>query len=99
MDVVKFFREWVGNKPELKPEIHTANVEAMAFAEAFYQRKINSHVVRHSDEMIEEEYVYKSEFRFQRTQRHGVWFVTHNNQLITFGQYRSDLEEWIDKNY
>jgi hypothetical protein len=56
-------------------------------------------VVRHSSEMIVEEYVYKNEFRFQRTQKHGIWFVTYQNHLITFGQYRHDLEEWIDSNY
>tara|TARA_R110000737_G_scaffold33377_1_gene51644 strand:+ start:311 stop:520 length:210 start_codon:yes stop_codon:yes gene_type:complete len=56
-------------------------------------------IVRHSCDMIEEEYLYKKDFRFQRTQRHGIWFVTYKNHLITFGQYRSDLEEWIDSNY
>jgi len=56
-------------------------------------------VVRHSCEMITEEYIYKNEFRFQRTQKHGIWFVTYQNHLITFGQYRHDLEQWIDSNY
>ena len=56
-------------------------------------------IVRHSCDMIVEEYVYKNDFRFQRTQRHGIWFVTYKNHLITFGKYRSDLEEWIDSNY
>ena len=56
-------------------------------------------IVRHSCEMITEEYVYKNNFRFQRTQKHGIWFVTYQNHLITFGQYRHDLEEWIDSNY
>ena len=56
-------------------------------------------IFRHSSEMISKEYVYKNYFRFQRTQKHGIWFVTYNNHLITFGQYRQDLEEWIDRNY
>lgn len=56
-------------------------------------------VVRHSCEMIIEEYVYKNDFRFQCTQKHGIWFVTYQNHIITFGQYRHDLEEWIDNNY
>ena len=56
-------------------------------------------IVRHSSEMIAEEYVYKNDFRFQRTQKHGIWFVTYQNHLITFGQYRHDLEEWVDSNY
>ena len=49
--------------------------------------------------MIKEEYLYKEKFRFQRTQKHLIWFVTYQNHLITFGQYRHDLEEWIDSNY
>jgi len=56
-------------------------------------------VVRHSCDMIAEEYVYKNDFRFQRTMTHGIWFVTYQNHLITFGQYRHDLEEWVDSNY
>lgn len=55
--------------------------------------------IRHSCDMITEEYVYKNDFRFQRTMKHGIWFVTYKNYLITFGQYRHDLEEWIDSNY
>ena len=60
---------------------------------------LNIPVVRHSFDMITEEYVYKNEFRFQRTMTHGIWFVTYQNYLITFGQYRHDLEQWIDSNY
>ena len=62
-------------------------------------KSLNIAVVRHSCEMITEEYLYKNDFRFQRTQKHGIWFVTYQNHLITFGQYRHDLEEWIDSNY
>lgn len=60
---------------------------------------LNEHIIRHSDEMITEEYVYKDNFKFQRTQKHGIWFVTYQNTLITFGQYRHDLEEWVDITY
>jgi hypothetical protein len=63
------------------------------------EQQCDIHIVRHSCEMITEEYVYKNDFRFQRTQKHGIWFVTYENHLITFGQYRHDLEEWIDSNY
>jgi hypothetical protein len=63
------------------------------------QEQCTIQIVRHSSEMIVEEYVYKNDFRFQRTQKHGIWFVTYQNHLITFGQYRHDLEERIDSNY
>jgi|TARA_R110000744_G_scaffold343675_1_gene448901 hypothetical protein len=63
------------------------------------QEQCTIQIVRRSSEMITEEYVYKNVFRFQRTQKHGIWFVTYQNHLITFGQYRHDLEEWIDSNY
>lgn len=56
-------------------------------------------VIRHSSGIIVDEYLYKQEFNFQRTLKHGIWFVTLQNCLITFGQYRHDLEEWIDKTY
>jgi len=56
-------------------------------------------VVRHSCDMITEEYIYKNEFRFQRMQKDGRWYITYNNHIITHGQYRHDLEEWIDSNY
>ena len=67
--------------------------------EIIEQQQCTIQIVRHSSEMIAEEYVYKNDFRFQRTQKHGIWFVTYQNHLITFGQYRHDLEEWIDSNY
>ena len=67
--------------------------------EELKQDQCTIQIVRHSSEMIAEEYVYKNDFRFQRTQKHGIWFVTYQNHLITFGQYRHDLEEWIDSNY
>ena len=62
-------------------------------------KALNTAASRHRCEMITEEYLYKNDFRFQRTQKHGIWFVTYQNHLITFGQYRHDLEEWIDSNY
>ena len=67
--------------------------------EIIEQQQCTIQIVRHSSEMIAEEYVYKNDFRFQRTQKHCIWFVTYQNHLITFGQYRHDLEEWIDSNY
>lgn len=70
-----------------------------AKVEELKQEKCTIQIVRHGSEMIAEEYVYKNDFRFQRTQKHGIWFVTYQNHLITFGQYRHDLEEWIDSNY
>ena len=63
------------------------------------QEQCTIQIVRHSFKMIKEEYLYKEKFRFQRTQKHLIWFVTYQNHLITFGQYRHDLEEWIDSNY
>jgi hypothetical protein len=57
------------------------------------------HIVRHSCDMITEEYVYKNRFRFQRMQKDGRWYVTYQNYIITHGQYRHDLEEWININY
>jgi len=59
----------------------------------------NVQPIRHSSDMITEEYVYKDKFRFQRMSKDGIWYVTHNNYIITHGQYRNDLEEWIDCNY
>ena len=49
--------------------------------------------------MILEEYIYKNHFRFQRLLKDRIWFVTYNNHIITHGQYRHDLEQWIDINY
>jgi len=63
------------------------------------QEQCTIQIVRHSSEMIEEEYVYKNDFRFQRMQKDGRWYVTYQNYIITYGQYRHDLEEWIDSNY
>ncbi len=60
---------------------------------------LNPPVVRHSDDMVVEEFVYRNGFRFQRMQKDGMWYVTYQNYIITHGQYRHDLEEWIDSNY
>jgi hypothetical protein len=59
----------------------------------------NLHIVRHSCDMISDEYVYKTHFRFQRMLKDGRWYVTCDNYIITHGQYRHDLEQWIDSNY
>ena len=61
--------------------------------------KLPKHIVRHSCDMISDEYVYKTHFRFQRMLKDGRWYVTYNNFIITHGQYRHDLEQWIDSNY
>lgn len=42
---------------------------------------------------------YNGRFRFQRMFTDGMWFVTYDNHIITFGQYRHDLEQWIDDIY
>ena len=59
----------------------------------------NITVVKHSDDMIDDEYVYKKHFRFQRMLKDSRWYVTFNNHIITHGQYRHDLEEWINVTY
>ena len=62
-------------------------------------KKIKEDIIRHSDDMISQQYVYRDVFVFQRTLKHGIWFVTYKNHIITYGQYRNDLQEWIDTNY
>lgn len=64
--------------------------------------KISYHdteVIRRRDDMIEEEYLYKEKFRFQRMVKDSKWYVTYENHIICWGQYRHDLEEWIDVTY
>ena len=56
-------------------------------------------IIKHSEDINSDEFTYKDKFYFQRLNRFGVWFVTYKNQIITFGQYRNDLMEWIDINY
>ena len=56
-------------------------------------------IIKHSEDINSDEFIYKEKFYFQRLNRFGVWFVTYQNQIITFGQYRNDLMEWIDINY
>lgn len=56
-------------------------------------------IIKHSSDMVLDEYTFREKFKFQRITRFGVWFVTYENTIITFGQYRNDIEEWIDINY
>ena len=67
--------------------------------DASKEQALHKHVVRHSCDMISDEYVYKKHFRFQQMLKDGKWYVTYNNFIITHGQYRHDLEQWIDSNY
>lgn len=60
---------------------------------------MENEIIRHSTDMVTEEYIFLDKFRFQRLLRFGIWFVTYNNHIITFGQYRHDLEEWIENTY
>jgi len=69
-----------------------------------YQQFLNKkrdeiNVIKHSEDIVSDEFLYKEKFRFQRLLRFGLWFVIYENQIITFGQYRNDLMEWIDVNY
>lgn len=56
-------------------------------------------IIKQNIDMIVEEYDYKTHFHFQRMQKDGKWYVTFKNQIVAWGQYRNDLEEWIDVNY
>lgn len=53
-------------------------------------------IIRQSEEMIVEEFTYKKEFVFQRMTKDSMWYVTYQNRIIAWGQYRNDLTEWID---
>lgn len=33
---------------------------------------------------------------FQRLRRDSIWYVICGNQIINYGQYRHDLEEWCN---
>lgn len=57
------------------------------------------HIIPHSKGMIFETYVYKEKFRFTLMAKNSTWYVTYDNCIITHGQYRHDLEEWIDTTY
>lgn len=46
-------------------------------------------------EIISEEYDYGT-YHFQRMVKDGRWYVTHDNMIVSWGQYRHDLEELID---
>ncbi len=33
---------------------------------------------------------------FQRMNNNSMWYAVSGNQIVNWGQYRSDLEEWCD---
>lgn len=45
--------------------------------------------------IIKDEYDYKG-FHFQRMVKDHLWYVTRNNKIVNWSQYRHDLESWID---
>ncbi len=49
-------------------------------------------------EMISEDYDYRG-FHFQRMTKDGKWYVIHENSIVNWGQYRHDLEQWVDKHW
>ena len=50
-----------------------------------------------SEDMISEQFIYKG-FTFQKMTKDGMWYVIFSNQIVNWGQYRSDLKEWVDIN-
>jgi hypothetical protein len=56
-------------------------------------------IIRQSPELICEEFVYNEAFVFQRMTKDSMWYVTYNNRIIAWGQYRNDLTQWIDAAY
>ena len=49
-------------------------------------------------EMISEQFEYRG-FTFQRMTKDARWYVCYANQIVNWGQYRSDLKEWVDGHY
>ena len=49
-------------------------------------------------DMILNEYEYKG-FTFQRVTGNLRWHVLYDNHIVNIGQYRHDLEGWVDKQY
>jgi len=56
-------------------------------------------IITQSPDLIADEYIYRERFVFQRITANYLWYVTYENFIIARGQYRNDLEEWIDINY
>jgi hypothetical protein len=50
-------------------------------------------------EMVDDSFVYRDEFYFQRLSKDLKWYVTYQNQIIAHDQYRNDLKEWVDVTY
>jgi len=49
-------------------------------------------------QLITEEYQYRN-FKFQRKTSNCMWYVIYCNEIVNWGQYRNDLEEWVDIQY
>ena len=48
------------------------------------------------DKITLNEYDYKG-YHFQRLLKDYLWYVTHDNKIVNWSQYRHDLESWIDQ--
>jgi hypothetical protein len=53
-------------------------------------------IKKERERCIDEEYDYKG-FHFQRMYRDQLWYVTWDNKIVNWSQYRHDLESWIDQ--
>ena len=51
-----------------------------------------------SDFMIADQFNYK-DFTFQRRVKDGIWYVCFQNQIVNWGQYETELKQWVDKHY
>ena len=47
------------------------------------------------NEMILQEYDYKG-YHFQRMAKDNLWYITRDNKIVNWSQYRHDLEGWIN---
>lgn len=56
-------------------------------------------VVLQNVNLVSSTYVYKDKFVFTRLTKDMLWYVTYSNKIIAHGQYRHDIEQWIDIAY
>jgi len=56
-------------------------------------------VVLQNPDMVSDTFVYKDKFTFTRLTKDMLWYVTYDNKIIAHGQYRHDIEQWIDIAY
>ena len=61
--------------------------------------KLPENIFTRGEDFFVSTYLYRNFFRFTRLQKDQLWYVTYQNCIIACGQYRNDLEEWIDINY